>query len=59
VEALVAILRGIDREPRIGRLSVVAFSLQEQRVLYERPDAERIDFPSLGAGVPERATGHR
>ncbi len=48
VTALVAILRGIGREPRIGRFSVVAFNLQEQRVLYDQPYAERIDFPSLG-----------
>ncbi len=48
---LVSILRDIDREPQIGRFSVVAFSLQEQRILYDQPWAQGIDFPSLGQAL--------
>ncbi|HWR53049.1 MAG TPA: hypothetical protein VN428_18200 [Bryobacteraceae bacterium] len=46
--ALVAILRGIAREPRIGRFSIIAFNLQEQRVIYRQENGDRIDFPALG-----------
>ncbi len=49
--ALVSILRSIAREPRIGRFSVVAFNLQEQRILYRQDRAERIDFPNLGEAL--------
>jgi len=51
VAALVSILRGIAREPRIGKFSVVAFNLQEQRVLYRQDRADRIDFPALGQAL--------
>jgi len=46
--ALVSILRGISREPRIGRFSLVAFNLQQQKILYRQQDENRIDFPALG-----------
>jgi hypothetical protein len=48
VNALISILRNINREPRITRFSIVAFNMQEQRVLYRQDGADRIDFPSLG-----------
>ena len=46
--ALVWILRSIAREPRIGRFSMVAFNMQEQRVIYRLREASQIDFPALG-----------
>ena len=46
--ALVWILRSIAREPRIGKFSLIAFNMQEQRVIYRQDDADRIDFPALG-----------
>ncbi len=46
--ALVSILRRISREPQFGRFSLVAFNIQEQRVLYRQSSSERIDFPALG-----------
>lgn len=46
--ALVSILRSIAREPRIGKFSIIAFNLQEQRVVYRQENADRIDFPALG-----------
>ena len=48
VNALVSILRSISREPRIGKFSVVAFNMQEQRVIYRQENTSRIDFPALG-----------
>jgi len=46
--ALVSILRNISRDPRIGRFSLVAFNLQEQRIIYRQENADKIDFPALG-----------
>lgn len=46
--ALVSILRTISRDPRIHRFTVVAFNLQEQRVVYRQEEADKIDFPKLG-----------
>jgi hypothetical protein len=51
MNALVSILRGVSREPRIQKVSVVAFNVQEQRVVYRQEDASQIDFPALGAAL--------
>lgn len=48
VNALVSILRSINREPRITRFSIVAFNMQDQKVVYRQEDSDRIDFPGLG-----------
>jgi hypothetical protein len=49
--ALLSILRSIAREPRITKFSIVAFNMQEQRVLYRQDMASQIDFPGLGEAV--------
>jgi hypothetical protein len=49
--ALVSILRNIARDPRIGRFSVVAYNMQEQRVIYRQEGASQIDFPALGTAL--------
>lgn len=49
--ALVSILRTIARDPRIGTFSVVAFNLQEQRIIYRQENADHIDFPALGEAI--------
>lgn len=46
--ALLSILRNIARDPRIRKFSVVAFNMQEQRVVYRQDGAAQIDFPALG-----------
>jgi len=51
VNALVSILRGIAREPRIATFSLVAFNLQERRIVYRQADAPQIDFPALGEAL--------
>jgi hypothetical protein len=55
--ALVSILRTISRETRIGKFSVVAFNLHEQRVLYKQSNADRIDFPALGESLDSLELG--
>jgi len=49
--ALVSILRSISREPRICRFSVVAFNMNDQRVVYRQEDADQINFPELGKAL--------
>jgi hypothetical protein len=49
--ALVSILRKISREPQFGKFSIVAFNMQEQRVLYRQTSADKIDFPALGEAI--------
>lgn len=49
--ALVSILRRISREPQFGKFSIIAFNIQEQRVLYRQSSADKIDFPALGEAI--------
>jgi hypothetical protein len=55
--ALLSILRSIAREPRIGKFSIVAFNMQEQRVLYRQEDSSQIDFPALGDALQSMNLG--
>jgi hypothetical protein len=48
---IVSILRAISREPQIGTFSLVAFNMQEERVIFEQSNSSRIDFPALGEAV--------
>jgi len=57
VAALVSILRNINREPRITKFSIVAFNMQDQKVIYRQDDADRIDFPGLGGALSELKLG--
>lgn len=49
--ALVSILRSIQRDPHIAKFSIVAFNLQEQRVLYRQDSTDHIDFPAIGEAL--------
>jgi hypothetical protein len=49
--ALVSILRNIAREPRIGKFSIIAYNMQEHRVIYRQEGASQIDFPGLGKAL--------
>jgi hypothetical protein len=55
--ALVTMLRRISREPQFGKFSLVAFNIQEQRVLYRQSSADKIDFPALGGAVDKIQLG--
>src|SRR5271157_3713290 len=46
--ALISILRNIAREPRIGKFSIVAYNMQQQRIIYREESASQINFPALG-----------
>ncbi len=51
LEAIVSIMRTVVREPRLGRFSLVAFSLREEKVLFRQTDVPVIDFEALGSAV--------
>lgn len=55
--ALLSMLRSISREPRIGRFSIVAFNMQEQKVIYRQDDASQINFPALGEALNKLSLG--
>ena len=55
--ALISILRNMAREPRITRFSIVAFNMQEQRVIYRQDSAAQIDFPALGEALQSLSLG--
>jgi len=56
-EALVSILRNISRDPRVGTISLVAFNLYEERVVFRQDKADRIDFPALGDSLKKLKPG--
>ncbi len=55
--ALVSILRTISRDPRIGKFSIVAFNMQDQKVLHRQDNVDRIDFPKIGEALRELKLG--
>lgn len=55
--ALVSILRSISREPRIGKFSLTAFNMQEQRVLFRQEKVDRLDFPAIGEALSSMKLG--
>ncbi len=50
-DALVSILKTIQRDPHVRRISLVAFNMEESRVLYRQDAADQIDFPALGKAI--------
>lgn len=55
--ALVSILRTISRDPRIGKFSLVAFNMQDQKVIHRQELCDRIDFPKIGESLGELKLG--
>jgi hypothetical protein len=50
-DALVSILKTIQRDPRVGKVSLVAFNMAEARIVYRQETADQIDFPALGKAL--------
>lgn len=55
--ALVSILRNISRDPRVTKFSLVAFSMQEEKIVYRQANADKIDFPALGDALSKIELG--
>lgn len=50
-EALVSILKAIERDPRVAHIALVAFNMDEGRIVYRQDTANNIDFPALGKAL--------
>ncbi len=50
-EALVSILKAIERDPHVAHIELVAFNMEEGRVIYRQDTSENIDFPALGKAL--------
>ena len=57
LSALVSILRTLSREPRIGKFSLVAFNLQDQKIFYRQESGDKIDLPALGKSLSSISLG--
>ena len=53
---LLSILRGITMEPGVRHLSLVAFNLREQRIIYQEDD-DKIDFAALDQAAQSPTAG--
>lgn len=51
LEGLVAILRTIGEDPRIGKFSITAVNIAAEQVLYRQEDAASIDLRALGEAL--------
>jgi hypothetical protein len=56
-DALVSILKAIQRDPRVARVSLVAFNMEESRIIYRQDAADQIDFPALGKALKTMKLG--
>ncbi len=56
-DALVSILKTIQRDPHVHNISLVAFNIGESRVIYRQEAAEQIDFPALGKAIQTMKLG--
>lgn len=55
--ALTSILRSISRNPQMGKLSVVAFNMQEQKEFYRQDYSDLVNFPALGESLKQVKLG--
>jgi hypothetical protein len=56
-KALVSILRGVARQPRVGSISLVAFNLREQKIVDRQESTRTIDFGELSRALQSRTAG--
>ncbi len=48
LSAMMGILKTIAHDPRVGKVSLIAFNMQEHRILYRQEAADQINFSALG-----------
>lgn len=56
-EALVSILKSIQRDSNVAQISLVAFNMEQTRVVYRQNSADHIDFPALGKALQSMQLG--
>jgi hypothetical protein len=54
---LVTILKQIERDPHVAKISLVAFNINETRVVYRQESADHIDYPALGKALQSMKPG--
>lgn len=55
--ALLSIVRSVARDERVARISLVAFNVREQRVLYRQMNASDVDYEAVGKAVDSLQEG--
>jgi hypothetical protein len=50
-EALISILKTVQRDPHVRRVSLVAFNMDQSKVVYRQNASDGIDFPALGKAL--------
>lgn len=55
--ALITILKTIEHDSRVGKVSLIAFNMQEHRVLFRQESADQINFPALGTALQSMKLG--
>ena len=56
-DALVSILKTIERDPRVAHVSLVAFNINEGKIVYRQDSVDQIDFPALGKALDQMKLG--
>jgi hypothetical protein len=56
-DALVTILKTIERDPHVAHISLVAFNMGESRILYRQDSADSINLPALGKTLESMKLG--
>ena len=56
-DALLSIVRGILREPRIGEISIIAFNLEQRQVIFEQENIRQVNFASLNRAIGSLTLG--
>ena len=56
-DALVSILKAIERDPHVGHVSLVAFNIEEGRIVYRQDSGPQIDYPALGKALETMKLG--
>ncbi|HEX4773398.1 MAG TPA: acetyltransferase [Bryobacteraceae bacterium] len=57
LDALVTILKSIERDRHIAHISLLAFNMNETRIVYRQDAATQIDFPALGKALQTMRPG--
>lgn len=55
--ALLSIVKSVARDDRVGQISLVAFNVREQRVLYRQTAVDRVDYEAVGKAIDSLQQG--
>jgi hypothetical protein len=54
---LLSMLSSITHEPGVDRITLLAFNMREQRIVYRQDAADRIDFAALAEAAQSPTAG--